>query len=44
MRAGEHTELWDSRDGTGNPAATGVHFFKLTVGTRTLTRKAVLAK
>ena len=44
MNAGEYTERWDGRDRSGNPAATGVYFFRLKAGTRTLTRKAVLVK
>jgi hypothetical protein len=44
MSAGKYTERWDGRDRSGNPAATGVYFFRLTAGTRTLTRKAVLLK
>jgi hypothetical protein len=44
MLSGEHSERWDGRDNAGIPVATGVYFVRLTVGTTTLTRKAVLAK
>jgi hypothetical protein len=44
MIAGKYTERWNGRDRSGTPAATGVYFFKLGAGNRTLTRKAVLVK
>ncbi len=44
MHAGRNTERWDGRDSTGNPVATGVYFFRLTAGSKTLIRKAVLTK
>jgi hypothetical protein len=44
MRAGRHSEQWNGRDSAGNPATTGVYFFRLTAGSKTLTRKGVLLK
>jgi len=43
-KAGTYTVEWDGRDGDGNGVASGVYFFKLTAGSRVLTRKAVLLK
>ena len=44
LRAGEHAEGWDGRDDRGTPVATGVYLYRLTAGSQTLTRKAVLLK
>lgn len=44
MRAGLYEEVWDGRDGGGQPAATGVYFYRLNTGEIVLTRKAVLLK
>jgi murein DD-endopeptidase MepM/ murein hydrolase activator NlpD len=42
--AGRHTGWWDGLDAGGKPAASGVYFFRLDAGKRTLTRKSVLLK
>ena len=42
--AGTHTASWDGRDGAGNSVSSGVYFYRLTAGTRTIMRKAVLLK
>jgi len=44
MGPGVHTEEWDGRSDTGGEAASGIYFYRLTAGERTLTRKAVLLK
>jgi hypothetical protein len=44
MKAGNYTEEWDGQDGRGRRVATGVYFFQLQSGSRTLTRKGVLLK
>jgi hypothetical protein len=44
MRPGSHTESWDGRDTNGNAVASGVYFYRLNAGRRTLARKAVLLK
>jgi hypothetical protein len=44
MRAGNHAEEWNGRDANGNAVASGVYFYRLTAGGRTLMRKAVLLK
>jgi hypothetical protein len=35
---------WDGKDGRGNQVSTGVYFYRLTAGDRTLTKKMVLLK
>ncbi|UCG52648.1 MAG: T9SS type A sorting domain-containing protein [Candidatus Latescibacterota bacterium] len=42
--AGIVNVYWDGRDGTGNPTSSGVYFYSLTAGGRTLTKKMVLLK
>jgi len=44
MPAGSHEVVWDGRDDHGSPAASGVFFYRLTLGNRTLSRKAVLLR
>lgn len=41
---GEFRQSWDGSDTEGNSAASGVYFYRLRVGNRTLTRKAVLLR
>ena len=35
---------WDGKDAHGNQVSTGVYFYRLTAGNRTLTKKMVLLK
>ncbi len=42
--SGAHNEVWDGRDNSGQPCATGVYHFRMTVGSETYYRKAVLLK
>ena len=42
--AGEHSVEWNGRDGSGQPVASGVYFYRLETGERTFTRKMVLTK
>jgi hypothetical protein len=44
MSPGVHTESWDGRSDTGGEVASGIYFYRLTAGERTLTRKAVFLK
>ncbi len=44
IEAGEHSVVWDSRDGSGRPVATGVYFYRLVTGDFSATRKMVLVK
>ncbi len=44
MGAGVHAESWDGRSDTGGEVASGIYFYRLTAGERTLTRKAVFLK
>ena len=44
MDAGAHTTEWDGMDVRGERVTSGVYFYRLTAGNRTLTRKAVLLK
>ena len=36
--------VWNGRDQRGNPVSSGVYFYRLATGTRTLTRKMVLVR
>ena len=40
--AGEHVARWDGTDGAGRPAASGLYFYRLTVGGMQETRRMVL--
>jgi hypothetical protein len=42
--AGSHNPVWDGKDRAGNPAGSGVYFYKLTAGKSQLTRKMILLK
>jgi hypothetical protein len=44
MRPGSYKESWDGRNANGNAVASGVYFYRLTAGHRTLTMKALLLK
>jgi hypothetical protein len=39
--AGERVLTWEGTDRVGRPAASGVYFFRLTVGDETMQRKVV---
>jgi hypothetical protein len=41
---GRHSSVWDGRDGSGREVASGVYFYRLTVGPKSLTRRMVLLK
>ena len=36
--------VWNGNDAHGNPVSSGVYFYRLTAGKRTLTKKMVLLK
>lgn len=40
----EYVARWNGRDSSGSPAATGVYFYRLTAGNRSVTRKMVLIR
>jgi flagellar hook assembly protein FlgD len=42
--AGRHTARWDGRDDQGRRVATGVYFYRLQTGDRTLSRKLVVVE
>jgi hypothetical protein len=42
--AGTYAELWDGRDGGGNPVASGIYFCRLRAGALSETRKMILVK
>lgn len=42
--SGHYQEEWDGRDSLGQPCATGVYHFRMTVGSQSYYRKAVLLK
>ena len=44
LTAGQHGVVWDGRDDTGHPAATGVYFYVLDTQTTRLARRMVLLK
>jgi hypothetical protein len=44
MSANRHTLRWDGRTGNGDLAPSGVYFYTLTVGSRTMTQRVVLAR
>ena len=44
QNAGYKKVCWDGRDNNGNVVSTGVYFYKLEAGSRTLTQKMLLVK
>ena len=44
QNAGSRTVRWYGRDANGDAVASGIYFYRLTAGSETLTRKAVLLK
>ncbi|UCH82626.1 MAG: T9SS type A sorting domain-containing protein, partial [Candidatus Latescibacterota bacterium] len=42
--AGKRTVRWEGKDARGNTVSSGVYFYRLTAGNRTLTKKMVLLK
>jgi hypothetical protein len=41
---GYEERIWDGKDASGNPVGSGVYFYRLTAGDKTLTKKMVLLK
>jgi hypothetical protein len=44
LTQGTHTREWDGTDNRGHAVSSGVYFFRLQAGQRSMTRKAVLLK
>jgi hypothetical protein len=44
MAAGRHTLRWEGRTSDGKQALSGVYFYSLTAGSRTMTQRVVLAR
>jgi hypothetical protein len=42
--AGKHTVTWDGRDANGDQVSSGVYFYSLKSGSRTLTKKMLLVR
>jgi hypothetical protein len=42
--AGPHSVMWDGKDATGRAVSSGVYFYRLTAGRKTISRKMVLLK
>jgi hypothetical protein len=42
--AGRHTVVWNGKDANGNAVSSGIYFYSLTSGGKTVTRKMLLAK
>jgi hypothetical protein len=41
---GNHSFVWDGKDNNNNDVSTGVYFYRLTAGSKTMSRKMVLMK
>ena len=44
LPAGEHEVTWDGRDRQGNPAASGIYFYQLRIGSRIFGGKMILVR
>ena len=44
LDAGNHSVVWDGKDGNGNSATSGIYFYKLKSGKYTSTKKMILMK
>jgi hypothetical protein len=44
LGAGPHEKVWDGRDSAGTSVASGVYFYRLTIGDKTLSKKMLLLK
>ena len=42
--AGQHTVVWNGKDANGNAVSSGIYFYSLTSGGKTVNRKMLLAK
>jgi hypothetical protein len=42
--SGTSEYMWDGKSNTGTPVGSGVYFYRLDTGSRTITRKMVLLK
>lgn len=44
LNAGNHSLVWDGRDDTGHPVASGIYLYKLNAGGQSQTRRMLLLK
>lgn len=44
MSAGEHSVHWDGRDTNGRPVSSGTYFYRLSTGTRPISRKMLVLR
>jgi hypothetical protein len=41
---GYQERIWDGKDASGSPVGSGVYFYRLTAGDKTLTKKMVMIR
>jgi flagellar hook assembly protein FlgD len=41
---GYQERIWDGKDANGNPVGSGLYFYRLTAGDKTLTKKMVMIR
>jgi flagellar hook assembly protein FlgD len=44
MKEGYHERIWDGTDANGTSVGSGVYFYRIRAGNRTITKKMVLLK
>ena len=44
VEEGRQERVWDGKDASGSPVSSGMYFYRLTNGDRTLARKMILVK
>jgi flagellar hook assembly protein FlgD len=44
MHSGNHSIIWKGKDENNMQVASGIYFYKLTIGNQTITKKLILLK